>query len=244
MIVFPKNWNKVGRHIGIQEIDDRLRVIINGISCNCLSLSGGVDSSLLFYYMCLVREHISLNHSPVPIICFTAARPVKGEDESLEDHPDVTYSKMVVEYFRRLFEHIDITHYIFHIAEDEKDNGIRLFYEFIAKRTNEIIAGDGIDEFMGGYYEHQQGRLQKEKTYYSILHRLQKDHLTPLNKVSGDVRVYLPYLDEELISLYGQIPLMDKVDLGDRKKVILELVKGKIPDEVITRRKYGFCDVS
>lgn len=236
MIVFPKNWNKAGRRIGIKEIGDRLRVIIRGISCNALSFSGGLDSSLLLYYMCLVRELISLEYSPVPVRVFTAARSMK--------HPDIIHAQMVVEYFRDEFKHIDLKHYILYIEKNEQDNGIELFYKYIAKHTDEIIAGDGVDEFMGGYYEHQQGRLKKEETYYNILRRLQKDHLVPLNKVSGDVRVYLPYLDEELVSLYGQVPLMDKVDLGDRKKVMIELAKGKIPNEAITRRKYGFCDVS
>ena len=235
MIVFPKDWNKVGRRIGIKGIGARLRMIVRGISCNALSFSGGLDSSLLLYYMCSVREPVALRYSPVPVRVFTAAR--------LKVHPDITFAKKVVSYFRKEFKGIDIKHYIFYVPS-EQDKGIELFYEYIAQHTDEIITGDGVDEFMCGYYEHQQGRLQKEKTYYSILHRLQKDHLVPLNKVSGDVRVYLPYLDEELISLYGQVPLMDKVDLGDRKKVMIELAKGKIPDEAITRRKYGFCDVS
>jgi len=235
MIVFPKNWNAVGRHIGIKEINTRLNAVIWGIDCNALSFSGGLDSSLLLWHMYMVRLPIAVNYSPVPINVFTAARS--------KTHPDIIAAKMVVKYFRKKYPHIDLKHFIFYVP-NEKDNGIELFYKFIAQYTDEIIAGDGIDEFMGGYYEHQQGRLKKEETYYNILHRLQKDHLVPLNKVSGDVRVYLPYLDEELVSLYGQIPLMDKVDLGARKKVILELAKGKIPDEVITRRKYGFCDVS
>jgi len=244
MIVFPKNWNKVGRHIGIQEIEARLHDVIWDISCNCLSLSGGVDSSLLLYYMCMVRCLEVVDNSPVPVICFTAARPVKGTDGFLKDHPDVSHSKMVVEHFRNMFPNISITHYIFHIAVDEKKNGIKLFYEFIAKHTNEIIAGDGIDEFMGGYYDHQFSGSCRGLTYYERLRDLQKDHLIPLDKVSGKVRVYLPYIDESLIALYSQIPLGEKVDNDTRKIMMVAMAKGKVPDEVLLRRKYGFCDVS
>lgn len=244
MIVFPKNWNAIGCHIGIQEIETRLRKVIWSIGCNCLSFSGGLDSSLLLYYMCSVREPISLDYPrAVPVICFTAGRPVK-DGLILKEHPDVTYSKEVVKYFRKKFEHIDITHYIFHLGEDEKGNGIKLFYEFIAKRANEIIAGDGIDEFMGGYYDHQFSWINRSQTYYDRIWGLQKDHLIPLNENSGKVRVYLPYIDDSLINLYTQIPLSEKVDDTARKKVMVALAKGKVPDEILLRRKYGFCDVS
>ncbi|GAJ00019.1 unnamed protein product, partial [marine sediment metagenome] len=35
----------------------------------------------------------------------------------------------------------------------------------------------------------------------------------------------------------------EKVDRKCRKKLMVEIAKGKIPNEVINRRKYGFCDV-
>jgi len=59
---------------------------------------------------------------------------------------------------------------------------------------------------------------------------------------SGKVKVHLPYLDSGLISLYSQIPLSEKVDLHIRKKFMVRMAKGKLPDRVIKRRKYGFCD--
>ncbi len=237
MIIYPTLWNQVGRHIGIKEIETRLHDVIHGISCDSLSLSGGVDSSLLLYYMCLVREPISKEYQQVPIKVFTAARKL--------DHPDMAHARMVVEYYRDRFPRIDLQPYVFYVPKGT-DNGIEAFYKYIAKHTDEIIAGDGIDEFMGGYYDHQSagsGR-DREQVYHNRIWGLQKDHLIPLDKNSGKVRVYLPYIDGGLIRLYTQIPLSEKVDSNARKKLIIEMAKGKVPDEVLTRRKYGFCDVS
>jgi len=235
MIVFPINWNRVGRHIGIKEIDNTLNSVIWGIDCNALSFSGGLDSSLLLYHMCMVRLPIAEKYSPVLVKVFTAARS--------KTHPDIIFAKMVVEYFRKKYPHINLKHYILYVPK-EQDNGIELFYKFIAKYTNEIIAGDGVDEFMGGYYDHQFSGMGRHRVYHDHIRKLQKDHLIPLDKVSGKVRVYLPYIDESLITLYSQIPLSEKVDSITRKKVMVALAKGKIPDEILLRRKYGFCDVS
>jgi len=235
MIVFPKNWGIVGRRVGIKEIDNALNSIIWGIDCNALSFSGGLDSSLLLWHMYMVRLPIAVNYSPVPVKVFTAARS--------KTHPDIIAAKMVVEYFKKKYPHIDLKHYIFYVPTGQ-DNGIKLFYKFIAQHTDSIIAGDGIDEFMGGYYDHQFSGSDRGIVYYARIRELQKEHLIPLNEASGRVKVYLPYIDESLIALYSQIPLSEKVDDNTRKKVMVKLAKGKVPDEILLRRKYGFCDVS
>jgi len=235
MIVFPKNWNKVGRCVGIEEIGTRLRDVIWGMG-NALSFSGGLDSSLLLYYMCSVREPVSKEYQPVPVKVFTAVRS--------RTHPDIIHARLVVKYFQKRFSRIDLKHYIFHVPS-KAHNGIKLFYEYVGKRTDEIIAGDGVDEFMGGYYYHPNSTLHdRSQVYHYHIRQLQKNHLIPLDKVRGKVRVFLPYIDEGLISLYAQIPLDEKVDSNARKKVMVALAKGKVPDEILTRRKYGFCDVS
>jgi len=236
MIVYPINWARIGRHIGIKEIDSTLNSIIWGINCNALSFSGGLDSSLLLYHMCMVRAPVT-QKLPIPVSVFTAVRS--------KTHPDIIFAKKVAKYFRKKFPYIQLTHHIFYVP-DGQDNGIKLFYEFIAKHTNEIIAGDGIDEFMAGYYDHQSNHvlLEKERIYYYHIRALQRNHLIPLHEASGKVKVYLPYIDESLIALYSQIPLSGKVDNNTRKKVMVAMAKGKVPDEVLLRRKYGFCDVS
>ncbi len=233
MIVYPEDWKGVGRQIKTNEI---LSLILNSLSeipCNCLSLSGGIDSSLLLYFMMKIHPLVKV---------FTIGLS--------EDHPDVKYSTMVVDKIASVYPKGMITHKIYtpwpdtmkrnHPNESSGNMAVRMFYKYVNTFTDGIIAGDGIDEFMCGYYPHQ--KSPKEETYYDYIRWLKKDHLIPLDRNSGDVKVYLPFLDSKLISLLSQIPLSEKVDTNHRKKIMVKMAEGRLPEEIITRRKYGFCD--
>ena len=50
-IVFPENWDKVGVPITLIDIDNAIRQVISEIDCCNISFSGGVDASLLLYYL-------------------------------------------------------------------------------------------------------------------------------------------------------------------------------------------------
>ncbi len=240
MIVYPENWKKIGVKVSTVDLEERLIEVLREIYCNCLSFSGGVDSSLLLYHMCKIFRSIEV---------FTMGVS--------EDHPDVVFAKKVVEHNKKIFRWTKIRHHILYPTKDEiKDTGgaegflgdktVQLFYRFVSKHRDrnsaysKIIVGDTIDEYMCGYYAHQESPT--EEVYYDRIRRLQKNHLMPLNENSGKVKVYIPYADEKFIAMLSQIPLKDKVDSETRKKVMIELAKGKVPDEVILRRKYGFCD--
>ena len=226
MIYYPKNWKKIGAPITAANIEKRLVEVLREIYCSSLSFSGGVDSSLLLYYMCKIFDCRRIDIFTMGIS---------------EDHPDVMFAKSVVEQYKRKFPWADFNHYIYYPQGEEiKDTIYGLFYKFVREHTDSIIAGDVIDEYMCGYYPHM--KQPTEKVYYEFIRRLQEDHLIPLNKASGDVKVYLPYADEKIVALLSQIPLEDKVDSETRKKVMIEMAKGKVPDEAIFRRKYGFCD--
>lgn len=238
MIVYPMNWRKVGVTITAADIEFKLLGVLHKMNCSCLAFSGGLDSTLLLYYMCQVFDSVWV---------FTI-----GDSKT---HPDIVFAKKVVKYYRETSD-TSIEHKIYcptkrtiereRILKDNKeedlpgDEAVRLFYKFASLYTEDIVAGDGVDEFMGGYYAHQNEPC--EKTYYEYMERLQTQQLMPLSKNSGTMRVYLPYIDEGIIFLLSQIPLAEKVDLIGRKKIMVEMAKGKVPDEVITRRKYGFCD--
>jgi len=231
MIVYPKDWEKIGHVIETKEIEDKILSVIHKIDCDCLALSGGLDSSLMLYFMLKVHKQVR---------AFTIGLS--------EDHPDIKYSVLVAEKLGR-------TKHIYYIPtqkeiNEEKDQSrdfrgdkaTRLFYKFVSKYTQKIISCDGLDEYMCGYYAHRVVN-EIEHTYYDYIWRLQHEQLNPLDKNSMGVNVYLPYLDSELLFLFTQIPLVEKVDREERKKVMCQIAKNKIPDEIITRRKYGFCDV-
>lgn len=54
-----------------------------------------------------------------------------------------------------------------------------------------------------------------------------------------NLEVRLPYLDEEVISTLNKIPLEEKVDSREGKKIIKKLAKRYLPDEIIYRKKLG-----
>jgi len=234
MIAYPEDWEKAGVTIIVADVKKELLDILYEIDCDCLAFSGGLDSSLLLYYMCEIFGGVRV---------FTI-----GKEET---HPDIMFAEKVVSHYRKVFDTV-IEHKIYcptkeEIEQENKvgenfpgDKVVRLFYRFVSLHTGDIIAGDGVDEFMCGYYAHRDNPC--EKTYYEYLRKLQTQQLIPLNKNSGRVRVYLPYIDRKIIFLLSQIPLADKVDSERRKKFMLKLAEGKVPDEVILRRKYGFCD--
>ena len=219
--------------VTIGDIEHRLVNALISIGCKCLAFSGGLDSSLLLYFMCQIFKTINI----FTIGCSTL-------------HPDILSARNVASYYRKRFG-VTLKHYEYFPSSDEikeavadedlpGDGVVELFYLFVSKYTDRIIAGDGADEFMCGYYAHM--KKPNEATYYNYLRRLQEDHLIPLDLNSGQVEVYLPFIDEGLVSLLSQMPIADKVDSTNRKRVMLEMAKGKVPQEVVRRRKYGFCD--
>jgi len=228
MITHPESWSVIGQPIGIKEIEETILQTVARIGCRNLSFSGGLDSSLMLYFMTRVFCKVSV---------FTIGFP--------KTHPDIEYSRLVVKKLGSV-EHKIYIPTADEMAEEagkkpDPDVAVRLFYKFLARqKVSGIIACDGIDEFMAGYYDHQQH--PDEGTYYKYIWRLQDDHLKPLDKNSGSIKVYLPYLDNSVLLLLSQIPISEKVDSENRKKIMIRMARGKIPDEVIKRWKYGFCD--
>ncbi len=222
MITYPKNWQEVGQPINYQRIQDTLCLALSEIGCGNLSLSGGLDSSYMLYCMVQVFESSNIHTYTV----------VGGED-----HPDYIYAKMVAEHF-------SVGWHPWILPAGDYSNGdlaIGAFYEhLVSLGVQEIIACDGIDEFMCGYYSHQ--NYPTEEFYYRCLNALLEEHFRPLDKRSSSIKVCLPYLDERLVTLYAQIPVSEKVAPDMRKRVMVSLAREKIPEEIIERRKYGFCD--
>lgn len=228
MIVYPKHWSEIGQPILIERIEEAIVQTLTEINCSYLSFSGGVDSSLMLYFMATVFDTVT---------CFTIGFP--------KDHPDIVYSRMVAKIFGNVKHEVYIPTTDEVATETERKPGadvaVRLFYGFLVEHgVLGIVACDGIDEYMAGYHDHQQH--PDEATYYKHIRRLRDENLKPLSENSGNIKVYLPYLDHKLLLLLSQIPLSDKVDKKKRKKVMIKLAEGRVPREIIERWKYGFCD--
>jgi len=188
-------------------------------------LSGGVDSSLLLYYMTKIFEKVN---------CFTIAGFV--------DHPDVVHAKIITDRLLA-FHNILITEEKDDKEDFQGDSYVRRFYVWLGElKISSIVVGDGVDEFNGGYYDHLRFG---EKAYFDYLERLVSEHLIPLEKNSNNIKVYLPYLDQELINMFNFLPLEERFDKESRKKVIYNLaIKNNLPVEIMERNKYGFCDAN
>ncbi len=224
MIVHPTNWNSIGQPVSLSRMECAIVSTLSDIDCDCLSFSGGVDSSLLLAYLLRLGRKVRV---------FTVACDL--------NHPDIEYSGRVLAYFMDKFK-VNIESHSKVLNGITGDDLVHAFYSDVVQWTDSMIAGDGVDEFMCGYYQHQANPT--EETYFDFLYRLQREQLEPLNKNSGKVKVYLPYLDNRVTSLLWQIPISEKVDSQERKKITNQLARmAGVPDFVIERRKYGFCTV-
>ncbi len=223
MIVYPRNWRQLGKEVTLDDIDNIMRQVISGIDCYNLSFSGGVDSSLLLYYLLEVKGKAN---------AFTVANDI--------NHPDIEYSRKALACYEQRYE-IEITHHTMIKPSVSGDDLVSAYYSALSNLISDIITGDCIDELACGYYGHQD--LQEE-TYHDYLQKLQSAHLEPLDENSGKVRVYLPFADDRIASLFYRIPLYRKVSEAGRKLVITQLAEGKVPDEIIQRRKFGFATIA
>lgn len=228
MIIKPANWNINYLDLSvinyrydvtqfIKEFIKNIKIFLNIVQVQNLAYSGGIDSTIMLALMTEVYRKVST---------FTIA--------SREDHPDVVFSELGCSKYdaeRNLFIPTCL-------PDRTGDTAVKMFFNNTKKDS--MITCDAIDEFMCGYYSHQSNPSEK---YVQHIKELVPNHLIPLDKNSGDVKVYLPYLDPKLVRMMASIPLQYKVDKKERKKVIVEIARHlKLPEEIITRNKYGFCD--
>lgn len=232
MIVFPKEWNiDYSKFVSkgcfyIEALIDKLTAVLNDINVYHLAYSGGIDSTILLH---ILSESLNVG---TDIHTYTISSRV--------NNPDIIFSRKGSELYGTIHHEFIVQPTFNDTDKFIGDNAVRQFYGYVSSYTDRILCGDGIDEFMCGYYNHQNGGLDKYKFY---LKNLTNNHLIPLHESSRNVKVYLPYLDNDLISIYKAIPLSDKVTNNDRKIIIQQIArKFKIPEEFIVRNKYGFCD--
>lgn len=249
-IIFPKNWRTITDewpilNPGRQERDpdfalqNILKIFLSGISneLQCtfgLGFSGGIDSSCLAVAMYRLK---------IPFRAITLC-------PSLE-HPDCQYAKMLADQLN--FHHsvsIPTQTDIEEAKTAMNKSGDEIYYLLIKAFKNQglhtIINGDGIDELVGGYPQHQWTQ-DRPRLYWFEYHwnRLVEEHLKPLNKAADTLKVdvILPFLNPEIIKLLTIIPIDDRTDDATRKKPIRGLaLLLDIPEQIIRREKYGLCN--
>jgi asparagine synthetase B (glutamine-hydrolysing) len=225
MIKSPKNWSYVYSKPTLDELESIMFNAVRDTKCPNLCLSGGVDSSLTLHFMAQVFPSIK---------CFTIA--------GSPNHPDVYYSKMIAEkYGVQHFIYIPTINVVKEAQVDgdlEGDVAVRLLYQFIAQYVDRTIATDCIDELDCGYYKHQSSPT--DEVFRKFIAELEESHLKPLDKNSGLVGVYLPYATPEVIHAFLRLSIVDKLKFG-RKGQITQIALKYLPEDIILRRKYGFC---
>lgn len=197
-----------------------------------LSLSGGVDSTLLLYKLLVLGFPV------------TAHTMVGGKK-----HLDLTYAEDVVEDTSEDIRHE--VHIIKPCPEDiEESNRVtgqtthrpdNYFYlmRAVAKHTNKLVSGDVIDELLGGYYNHL-GPDVEAFPYY--LDMLIPRHLKPLDQCSTamGVQVFLPYASEEVMACCRVFRFDELVDENQRKRPMYKMArKAGISVGILDRRKLG-----
>ena len=211
------------------------------------TLSGGLDSTLSLVFL---RK----NFENAKIVTFTM-----GGDE---EHPDIKYGHLAAKTFKtEHHEFIPTPNEIHAGLEDFKrdrpsedlekavfvgDFDGYLLYKYLSCfRPKTVIVHDGIDEQMGGYWEHRNKRVtedERKENFRLFWGELKSEHLNKLIKSSQEFGIHLlfPYLDEELVSFIARIPVKDRVIEEIGKIPLREIAeKLEVPRGIINRRKRG-----
>jgi len=239
----------------IEELQNRLEGIFKEVGEKALlenqgkiytTLSGGLDSTLALAFL---RK----NFPNEKIITFTL-----GGDEK---HPDIRFARLAAEKFaaennqiiptpnelnealaeyKQIFPGRDLKEAV---AAGNFD--VYLLYKNI-KRLNpkSIIVHDGIDELMGGYWDHRKESSveERKKCFNEYWQKLIPEHLNPLIQTTQHfkIKLHFPYLEEKLIKFISEIPIEDRVVEGVGKKPLRDIAAlMEVPKEIIDRPKRG-----
>ena len=205
------------------------------------TLSGGLDSSLC---LAVLRQILP---SETEIHTFT----IGGS----KNHADIKAAQRVSRRFKTIHhelipgcEYIEFR-YIEELKKlglDEKeDMGVFWLYRFISSfQVRSVIVHDGIDELLGGYWEHRGPRKEpeKEKAFQHLWKRLAPDHLISLEKIATrfNISLIFPYLQKEVVEFISQIPVNDRTSHRKSKMPLRRIANGYLPSQIINRKKKGF----
>ncbi len=217
-----------------------------------MTLSGGLDSTLALSFL-------RRNFPESQIVTFTLG--------GTEKHLDIVHARLASEKFETYHNefvptpqeiHEGLREYNEAFPKDDLKESTRMgdFDCFLLFRHIEnlsesypksLITCDGIDELMGGYWDHRKTDNLEMKKEAFIKHwkNIVSGHLKPLIRTADNFKINLlfPYIDEKVIKEISKIPLNERT-FNKVGKIPLKNIAEKIgvPKKIIERPKEGFID--
>lgn len=255
VITESRPWN-------IIELEDVLRRAVEAVDAQATrdnngkiytTLSGGVDSTLC---LAMIAEMLPAD---TEIHTFTAGGSSK--------HPDVQFARIVANLFNTTHHEIIVNERAKKviIAEfknfygdspatqlkiNQGDHNVWAVYREIVKfGAKSVIAHDGIDELMGGYWKHRQsselGLEKQSEIFRHFWQQLQSGHLEPLESTAHHfgINLLFPYLQKEVVEYISHIPVQDRASFKSGKMPLKDIARKYVwPKAVVDRQKRGFID--
>lgn len=207
------------------------------------TLSGGIDSSFCLFKLRTEGELTS-------IYTFT----VGGDKE----HWDIFHAKMMAEMCHTIHTEIiprekDVLWAKKKLSRlrpaeiiTDGDAAVFLAYRAISDVGFKVsIAHDGIDELLGGYWEHRDVKTKsaKRRAFQRFWAELIPRHLIPLEKSAGyfGTKILFPYLQPEVVEYISHIPVNQRTGKKISKIPLRNIASQYLPKEIIERPKKGFC---
>jgi asparagine synthase (glutamine-hydrolysing) len=225
-----------------EKLFEKLKNACDKCSSDTISLSGGLDSTILAYYLQKQKP------KAISIIAkdFEANDLVYCQMASQEfDLPLTIYNVETEQILEAVEETIKI---LKNFNDIEIRNNIVMYLAIKWAKDNQsdgIITGDGADELFAGYNflldkskQELEGEIQR---IYSIMH-------FPTQKIGKylGLKVESPFLDEDVVDFALSIPGNLKVDTRDGKKygkwILRKTFEGKIPEKILWREKSPMQD--
>ena len=216
------------------------------------TLSGGIDSSLCTAILREVLpeetriETFSMGGKNHPDLHFASMIAQKLKTEHHEFIPTIEQINNAKGEFAKLGE-IEARGENF----GSGDVDVFLLYKLIREKISSegksfpitVIAHDGIDELMGGYWGHRGTKTHQEKldAFREFWQKLPKKHLENLSRSAAlmNIKIIWPYLDQSLIEYVSHIPLDERTSKQESKMPLRAIAKKYLPQEIIERRKRG-----
>jgi asparagine synthase (glutamine-hydrolysing) len=213
----------------------------------CCLLSGGLDSSIITYILCTILK----------------PKDVRTYSIGMEGSTDLKYARKVAMYLGTTHTEVVFTPKqgfeviptvikalaSYDITTVRASVGMYLISKYIADHTSDkvVFSGEGSDELFQGYLyfhnapspsegEKESLRLLKNIHLYDVL---RADRCISTNGLEARV----PFLDANVIKTGLSLSTYEKCPYnGYEKYTLRKAFEGKLPDEIIWRRKEGFSD--